>query len=82
MRFEDPIHFEAQARFGLSPEELWPFVADTQRLNRSIGLPNAEFDYSAREEGGSFVTGVYRQLRDRRVPPAGVHGLPLARASL
>lgn len=58
----EPLHFEERARFTLSPAELWPFVADTQRLNRSIGLPEAHFAHTPRTDGGSLATGAYRQL--------------------
>lgn len=57
----DPLRFEQEAPYALTPEELWAFVADTQRLNRSIGLPDAHFKYEARVEGGSQVTGEYRR---------------------
>lgn len=57
-----PLHFEAAANYALTPDELWSFVADTQRLNRSIGLPQAEFSFAPNESGGSLITGVYKQL--------------------
>ncbi|MBI4214141.1 MAG: adenylate/guanylate cyclase domain-containing protein [Chloroflexi bacterium] len=58
----EPLHFEASLESSLSPEDLWPLVADTQRLNRSIGLPVAHFEFTPREDGGSVPTGTYRQL--------------------
>lgn len=58
----EPLHFEASAHYGLAPAQLWTFIADTQRLNRSIGLPSAEFTFEPRADGGSTVTGVYKQF--------------------
>ncbi len=58
----EPIRFEASLESLLPPEDLWPFVSDTQRLNRSIGLPSAEFEFSPRADGGSIPTGTYRKL--------------------
>lgn len=56
----NPLHFEARDRYALTPAQLWTFVADTQRLNRSIGLPTARFTHEPRADGGSLVTGAYR----------------------
>lgn len=58
----DALHFQSQERYQLRPTQLWSFIADTQRLNRSIGLPNAQFSFQPRTDGGSLVTGVYKQL--------------------
>ena len=44
------------------PEQLWPFVADTDRMDRSAGLPPVRFVVSARREGGEVVRGEYRLL--------------------
>jgi adenylate cyclase len=57
----NPIRFESEAEYRLSPDQLWTFIADTQRLNRSIGLPNASFTFEPRAEGGSLVTGIYKK---------------------
>ena len=58
----EPLHFEDRRESSLSPEELWPFVADTQRLNRAIGLPSAHFEFAPRPDGGSIPTGTYKRL--------------------
>ncbi len=57
----DPTRFAAEQRFALRPEQLWPFVADTQSLNRAIGLPAATFTSNGRADGGSRTTGTYQQ---------------------
>src|SRR5688572_15831641 len=56
-----PLHFEAESHYQLTPDQLWTFISDTQRLNRSIGLPSASFAFEPRAEGGSLVTGLYKQ---------------------
>jgi serine/threonine protein kinase/class 3 adenylate cyclase len=35
--------FEFRWQLKSSPEQLWPFVSNTERLNRAIGLPAIEF---------------------------------------
>ncbi|MEJ7595117.1 MAG: protein kinase [Planctomycetaceae bacterium] len=35
-----------------TPEELWPFVANTERLNRAINLPAVEYSIEQTESGG------------------------------
>ena len=35
-------HFHWQWDLTSSPEELWPFVSDTNRTNRDTGLPGME----------------------------------------
>jgi len=43
-----------------SPEEVWPFVADTNAINKAVGLPKAHF--TRREAGqGDLDIGEYRQ---------------------
>ena len=37
------ISAEARERFAVSPELLWPLVADTERLNRALRLPPVAF---------------------------------------
>jgi class 3 adenylate cyclase len=45
-----------------TPEELWPYVADTNAINKAVGLPRAHF--TRREAGkGELDVGEYRQWR-------------------
>ncbi len=44
------IQYEWSWNLESSPEELWPFVSDTERLNRAIGLPVVQ--YSAEISNG------------------------------
>lgn len=38
-------------------DALWPFVSDTERLNREIGLPPVSYRYEGRGEGGARLLG-------------------------
>ena len=42
--------------------DLWPFVADANRMDRAVGLPPAAFQRLPRPEGGELVIGEYRRL--------------------
>ncbi len=43
--------FRFSWELNCSPEELWPFVCDTERLNRAINLPSVEFSMRRTESG-------------------------------
>ncbi|MHB8618490.1 MAG: DUF5939 domain-containing protein [Chloroflexota bacterium] len=62
-----PVIAEGRVTLAHTPEELWPYVADTDRLDKSVGLPPAQFQ---RGEAGRDEPdrGEYRLL-----------GLPIAR---
>src|SRR5579862_10454 len=45
-----------------TPEQLWPYVADTDRMDRSVGLPVVHFRHTLRRDGGEEATGEYRAL--------------------
>jgi adenylate cyclase len=45
---QQPIRFERERRYPLSVSEAWRILADTDHLNRTIGLPAVEF--SERDE--------------------------------
>ena len=51
------LHFEARGHFKVPPEKLWPFVSDTQRMNRAMGLPVMKFTPEPLETGGTRVVG-------------------------
>jgi Polyketide cyclase / dehydrase and lipid transport len=55
-----PLWVEAAVTLPFPPEQLWPFVADTDRMDRAVGLPVATFRRRPRAEGGEVVTGEYR----------------------
>jgi class 3 adenylate cyclase len=62
------LRFEAGGTFRVTPEALWPLLADTARMNRAIGLPPAEYTITPTEDGGSRIEAEIR-----------LFGLPLAR---
>jgi len=45
------LHYDFLWELESSPEQLWPHVSNTERLNRAIGLPAAEFKTETNEEG-------------------------------
>ncbi len=45
-----------------SPRQLWPYVSNTDRLNRAVGLPAVEFTTRAVPGGGSERFGALRKL--------------------
>lgn len=57
-----PIRFEATVHLPCTPEQLWPYIADTDRMDRAVGLPPATFSRTERPEGGETVIGEYRRL--------------------
>ncbi len=65
-------HMAWSWRLASPPEQLWPFVANTDRFNRAVGLSAATFHDEPRPEGGSTRTGELRvlgmQLRWREYP--------------
>jgi hypothetical protein len=40
---QEPVRYEEERRYPLPPAEAWRLLADTDHLNRSIGLPAVEF---------------------------------------
>jgi class 3 adenylate cyclase len=52
----------AQVRLTVpaTPEQLWSYVADTDRMDRSAGLPPVRFRQNLRRDGGETVSGEYR----------------------
>lgn len=56
-----PLRFERSVLVpGTMPEALWPFVADTDRLNRAVGLPPPFYTAIPCSEGGSRTIAEYR----------------------
>jgi class 3 adenylate cyclase len=50
-----PIVSQFATRFAATPAELWPFVADTGRFNRAVGLPPVQFERTAGEDGETQI---------------------------
>jgi class 3 adenylate cyclase len=55
-------HFESKGRFKAPPEALWPLLADTPTLNRAIGMPAIEYEFTPLETGGSRVEAAIRRF--------------------
>jgi class 3 adenylate cyclase len=51
------IKYKWQWQYKSSPEQLWPYVADTQRFNQATKLPAIEFTEIPQETGGSQRIG-------------------------
>jgi serine/threonine protein kinase/class 3 adenylate cyclase len=47
------LHYDWTWALEASPARLWPYVSDTDRLNRAVGLPAVQF--STRDEAGRGV---------------------------
>ncbi len=52
-----PVHHRWSWKLPSSPAELWPLVADTDRLNRAIGLPEVDFSDVPDGAGSSLRRG-------------------------
>src|SRR5688500_9856403 len=55
-----PIRGEIEVTVPVAPEQLWPLVADTDRMDRAAGLPPASYTRQPPPEGGELVQGEYR----------------------
>ena len=53
------FHYRWEWQLQSSPEELWPFVADTNRFNRDTGVPAVEDNAG----GGGRLNNSRRRLR-------------------
>jgi eukaryotic-like serine/threonine-protein kinase len=82
-----PIHraalvqtYEFAWELAASPEVLWPFVSNTEKMNRATGLAPVRFEIETRDEGGggSATTGNQRvaglALRWREHPYEWIEG--------
>src|SRR5439155_15518221 len=49
------ISYEWSWELEASPQELWPHVSNTDRLNRACGLPAVQFTTQAAEQSGGSV---------------------------
>ncbi len=55
--------FESHGRFKATPEALWPLLADTPTLNRALGLPPINYEFTPLEAGGSRIEASITVLR-------------------
>ncbi|MBS2013738.1 MAG: serine/threonine protein kinase [Deltaproteobacteria bacterium] len=61
-REEAKKHIVWSWRLASSPAALWPFVANTERFNRAVGLSPVHFTDEPQPEGGSHRTGELKVL--------------------
>ena len=52
--------FESRDWFKAPPEALWPLLADTPNLNRAIGMPPVQYEFTPLETGGSRIEASVR----------------------
>jgi class 3 adenylate cyclase len=58
----ETLRFEARGTFRARPDDLWPLLADTPKINRAIGAPAIEYTVTPAEGGGSHVEAQARLL--------------------
>ena len=56
-----PIRYERERSYPMPVAEAWRLLADTDHLNRAIGLPSVEFS-ARREAGRQLVEAYYQQV--------------------
>ncbi len=54
--------FRFEQFLASSPERLWPFVSNTERFNRAVGLPGVTFRELSTPQGPARKTGEFRVL--------------------
>lgn len=47
----ETVFADLEVRFPVEPAELWPYVADTNRFNRAVGLPPVHYDRPSGNDG-------------------------------
>lgn len=55
-----PVTFSYAWELDSSPQQLWPHVSNTERLNRAIGLDDVDWSHEATEGGGVHREGQFR----------------------
>ncbi len=55
-------HFDFSWKLGASPEQLWPFVSNTERLNRAIHLSAVDYETRPESAGGARRFAKMRKL--------------------
>ncbi len=60
MLMAEPIRIEQVIRSPIAPERLWLAVANTDAVNRTIGLPAVTYRFSPKAGGGAQMSGAMR----------------------
>src|SRR5258708_5376484 len=58
------MRFEQSITIAAPPEAVWTLMADTDRMNREIGIPPILFTFAPRDAGGSDVSATIRMARE------------------
>jgi serine/threonine protein kinase/class 3 adenylate cyclase len=70
--------FEFEWELAPTPRDLWPFVSNTERLNRAVGLSAIQYERRAGEDGAVEVYGELKvkgiELRWREQPYEWIEG--------
>lgn len=56
------LHYDFTWELAASPEQLWPHVSNTERLNRAIGLPAVAFTTQFESDRGVRRFGKFRKV--------------------
>jgi hypothetical protein len=56
------LKFEWKFPVSATPNQLWRYIADTNRINQYAGLPEFTFEYLPSEDGGSHQIGETRYM--------------------
>ncbi len=56
------LKYEWTWELEAAPERLWPYVADTERLNRAAGVPAVDFTSEADPAGGARRYGKFQKM--------------------
>ena len=57
-----PIRGERSIDLPFTPDQLWPLVSDTNRMDRAVGMPPVTLALAPRPDGGERKLGEYRLL--------------------
>jgi hypothetical protein len=57
------LKFDWKIPVDVPPDQLWQYIADTNRINQYAGLPEFAFRYTPEPDGGSRMVGETRQNR-------------------
>ncbi len=57
------FQFQWEFEFQATPEQLWPFVADTNRFNRDTKVPQLQFDSDEKRLRNARRRGAFTPAR-------------------
>lgn len=60
---KSPITFSKKITVQVPPEQLWSFLADTDRLDRAVGIPPISFTPDPNKKGYNLATTTFKGIR-------------------